>query len=139
LEDVDHPQVEQVILQRLIFHKVIQAVTDQQMIKLVAVVAVEPVQQEVQCNQHLLQEFVEKVVMVELELAFGQETALQEQVVAVEDLVTVHLHLLQQVEQVVEEMVAVAQTQTDKLEQPILAAVLAVRIVDHPDLTVVQV
>jgi hypothetical protein len=139
LEDVDHPQVEQVILQRLIFHKVIQAVTDQQMIKLVAVAAVEPVQQEVQCNQHLLQEFVEKVVMVELELAFGQETALQEQVVAVEDLVTVHLHLLQQVEQVVEEMVAVAQTQTDKLEQPILAAVLAVRIVDHPDLTVVQV
>jgi hypothetical protein len=103
------------------------------------VAAVEPVQQEVQCNQHLLQEFVEKVVMVELELAFGQETALQEQVVAVEDLVTVHLHLLQQVEQVVEEMVAVAQTQTDKLEQPILAAVLAVRIVDHPDLTVVQV
>jgi hypothetical protein len=139
LEDVDHPQVEQVILQRLIFHKVIQAVTDQQMIKLAAVAAVEPVQQEVQCNQHLLQEFVEKVVMVELELAFGQETALQEQVVAVEDLVTVHLHLLQQVEQVVEEMVAVAQTQTDKLEQPILAAVLAVRIVDHPDLTVVQV
>tara|TARA_Y100000401_G_scaffold76180_1_gene61984 strand:+ start:129 stop:548 length:420 start_codon:yes stop_codon:yes gene_type:complete len=139
LEDVDHPQVEQVILQRLIFHKAIQAVTDQQMIKLVAVAAVEPVQQEVQCNQHLLQEFVEKVVMVELELAFGQETALQEQVVAVEDLVTAHLHLLQQVEQVVEEMVAVAQTQTDKLEQPILVVVLAVRIVDHPDLTVAQV
>ena len=139
MEDVDHPQVEQVILQRLIFHKVIQAVTDQQMIKLVAVAAVEPVQQEVQCNQHLLQEFVEKVVMVELELAFGQETALQEQVVAVEDLVTVHLHLLQQVEQVVEEMVAVAQAQTELLEQPILAAVLEVRIVDHPDLTVVQV
>ena len=139
MEDVDHPQVERVILQRLIFHKVIQAVTDQQMIKLVAVVAVEPAQQEVRCNQHLLQEFVEKVVMVELELAFGQETALQEQVVAVEDLVTVHLHLLQEVEQVVEEMVAVAQTQTDKLEQPILAAVLEVRIVDHPDLTVVQV
>ena len=139
MEDVDHPQVERVILQRLIFHKVIQAVTDQQMIKLVAVAAVEPVQQEVQCNQHLLQEFVEKVVMVELELAFGQETALQEQVVAVEDLVTVHLHLLQQVEQVVEETVAVAQAQTELLEQPILAAVLEVRIVDHPDLTVVQV
>ena len=139
MEDVDHPQVERVILQRLIFHKVIQAVTDQQMIKLVAVAAVEPVQQEVQCNQHLLQEFVEKVVMVELELAFGQETALQEQVVAVEDLVTVHLHLLQLVEQVVEETVAVAQAQTELLEQPILAAVLEVRIVDHPDLTVVQV
>ena len=139
MEDVDHPQVERVILQRLIFHKVIQAVTDQQMIKLVAVAAVEPVQQEAQCNQHLLQEFVEKVVMVELELVFGQETALQEQVVAVEDLVTVHLHLLQQVEQVVEETVAVAQAQTELLEQPILAAVLEVRIVDHPDLTVVQV
>ena len=139
MEDVDHPEVDQVILQQLFFHKVIQAVTDQQMIKLVAVAAVEPVQQEVQCNQHLLQEFVEKVVMVELELAFGQETALQEQVVAVEDLVTVHLHLLQQVEQVVEEMVAVAQTQTDKLEQPILVVVLVVCIVDHPEQTVVQV
>ena len=72
MEDVDHPQVERVILQRLIFHKVIQAVTDQQMIKLVAVAAVEPVQQEVQCNQHLLQEFVEKVVMVELELTLAR-------------------------------------------------------------------
>ena len=139
MEGVDHPQVETVILQQLIFHKVIQAVLDHQMITQVVAVAVEPVQQEVMQHLHQVQELVEKVVMVELELAFGQETALQEQVVAVEDLVTMHLHLLQQVEQVVEEMVAVAQTQMDKMEQPILVAVLAVCIVDHPEQTVVKV
>tara|TARA_R100001129_G_scaffold181797_1_gene161540 strand:- start:404 stop:823 length:420 start_codon:yes stop_codon:yes gene_type:complete len=139
LEGVDHPQVETVILQRPIFHKVTQAALDHQLITQVAAVAVEPVQQEVMQHLHQVQELAVKVVMVELELMFGQETALQEQVVAAEDLVALHLHLIQQVEQVVEETVAVAQAQTHKLEQLILVAVLAVRIVDHPDLMVVQV
>ena len=75
MEDVDHLQVEQEIPLQLLRHKVIQVVPDHQLITQVLVVVAEPVQQEVTPNPHLLQELVEKVVMVELDLLLGQVIA----------------------------------------------------------------